>query len=80
MTESDELNPGMMAKKECLLPPGEAGGRSAQEYCAADCEEEHGFLRRTIVPVQGRGRFTLSCVCPHCHRYPLEDYIWWVST
>ena len=19
-------------------------------------------------------------VCPHCHRYPLEDYTWWVST
>ena len=21
----------------------------------------------------------LSYVCPHCHRYLLENYIWWVS-
>ena len=20
---------------------------------------------------------TLSYVCPHCHRLPLEDYVWW---
>ena len=18
-------------------------------------------------------------MCPHCHRFPIEDYIWWVS-
>ena len=26
------------------------------------------------------GRVTLSYVCPHCHRHPLEDYLWWVPT
>ena len=26
------------------------------------------------------GGVTLSYVCPHCNRFPLEDYIWWVST
>ena len=27
-----------------------------------------------------QGGVTLSYVCPHCHRYPLEDHIWSVST
>ena len=36
--------------------------------------------QRTTVPVEGQGWVTLSFVCPHCHRYPVEDYIWWVST
>ena len=35
------------------------------------------FLRRIIVPVGGQGGVTK---CPRCHRYPLEDKIWWVST
>ena len=38
------------------------------------------FLKRIIVPVGGRGGVTPAYVCPHCHSYPLEDYIWWVST
>ena len=44
-------------------------------------------LRRSIVPgvAEEQGLLaadlrTLSYVCSHCHRYPLEDYIWWVST
>ena len=32
------------------------------------------------MPIEGQGGVTLSYVCPHCHRYPLEDYIWWVSS
>ena len=32
------------------------------------------FPRRIIVPVEGQG-VTLSYVCPHCHRYPREDYL-----
>ena len=39
-----------------------------------------GFLRRIIAPIGRKGGVTLSYVCLHCHRYPLEDYIWWVST
>ena len=27
-----------------------------------------------------RGGVTLSYVCPHCHRFPLEDYTWWISS
>ena len=29
---------------EAVIPPGEAGRRPAQEHCAADCAELHGFL------------------------------------
>ena len=39
-----------------------------------------GFLRRVISPVVGMGGVTLSYVCPHCNSFPLEGYIWWVST
>ena len=38
------------------------------------------ILRRKIVPVQGQGVVSLSYVCPHLYRFPIEDYIWWVST
>ena len=31
------------------------------------------LLRRIFAPVQGHG-VTLSYVCPHCHRFPPEDY------
>ena len=38
------------------------------------------FLRRIIAPASGVGGVTLSCVCPHCNCFPLEGYIWWVSS
>ena len=34
----------MKAGNTGVLPRGEAGGRSAEEYCAADPAEEHGLL------------------------------------
>ena len=34
------------------------------------------LLRRIIAPADGMGRVALSCVCPHCNSFPLEDYIW----
>ena len=37
------------------------------------------FLLPVIAPVGGMG-VTLSYVCPHCNCFPLDDYIWWVST
>ncbi len=37
-------------------------------------------MRRIIAPVQVWGDVTRSCVCPHCHRFSLEDQPWWVST
>ena len=30
--------------------------------------------------MEGQGGVTLSSVCPLCHRFPREGYIWWVST
>ena len=38
------------------------------------------FLRWIILPVDGMGGVTLSCVCPHCNSFPLEDCTWWVSS
>ena len=35
------------------------------------------FLRRIIASVGGPGGVTLSYVCPHSYRLPMEDYIWW---
>ena len=34
------------------------------------------FVKRIIVLVGGQGVVTLSHVCPHCHRFPLEDHDW----
>ena len=36
------------------------------------------FLRRIVDMGEGQG-ITLTSVCPHCHRFPAEDYIWWVT-
>ena len=38
------------------------------------------LLRRSVAPNDGVGGVTLSYVCPLCHCFPLEDYIWWVSS
>ena len=35
---------------------------------------------RIRAPVGRRGEVVLSYVCRHCHRFPIEDYIWWVPT
>ena len=37
------------------------------------------FLRRIIAPAGGQGGVTLSYLCPNCTKFPLEDYMWWVS-
>ena len=36
------------------------------------------FLRRIMDMGEGQG-ITLTCVCPRFHRFPAEDYIWWVT-
>ena len=38
------------------------------------------FLRRIVAPMSAMGGVTLSKVCPHCSCFPLDDYIWWVSS
>ena len=37
------------------------------------------YLWRIIAPVGGQGGVTTSYLCPNCNRFPLEDYVWWVS-
>ena len=51
----------------------------AWALCRKYLRKSTDFLRRVIAPVGGMGGVTLSYNCPHCHRFPLEDYIWWVS-
>ena len=53
--------------------PEHRTGHPADEHCT-------DFLRGIIAPVDGMGGVTLSCLCQHSHCYPLEEYIWWVSS
>ena len=48
--------------------------RSIAQDTLSKCTD---FSRRIIAPVDGMGG---SYVCPHCSCFPLDDYIWWVST
>ena len=50
-------------------------------HCAGNfLKKSTDFLRWIIAPVDGMGGVTLWYVCPHCNSFPLEDYIWWVTT
>ena len=60
-----------------VRPRGWAGGRSAEEQCAADFVGSTGFPRRIIAPVGG---VTLSHGVPSLSSFSIEDYIRWVST
>ena len=74
----EELNPWMM--KKLREPPSLASREDDQGTCVVQKgQKSMDYLRQTLVLVGGQGGVTLSCVCPYCHRYPLEDYIWWVS-
>ena len=37
------------------------------------------YLRRIIAPAGRQGGVTMSDLCPHCNRFPMKDYVWWVS-
>ena len=28
---------------------------------------------------RGHGGVTMSCLCPHCNSFPMEDNMWWAS-
>ena len=51
-------------------------GDGRQRFAQLILQKSNDFSRRIIAPVRGLGGSSLSYVCPHCHRYPLEDYIW----
>ena len=37
------------------------------------------YLRRIIAPAGEQGDVAMSYLCPHCHSFHMEDYVWWVS-
>ena len=49
--------------------------RSVVQQILQKSQKITDFLRLIIAPVGGQGGVTLSCVCPHCHRFPLEDWV-----
>ena len=80
LRKSDGLNPWTMAK----LTESYCQAKHDDEKCRSIVQQimqrSTDFRRRFIVSVEGQGGVTLSYVCPHCHRHPREDYIWWVQT
>ena len=36
-------------------------------------------LRRIVALAGEQGGVAMSYLCPHCNRFPMEDYDWWVS-
>ena len=48
-------------------------------HCASGVGKEHGLHEANHHASPRAGRVTLSYVCPHCHRFLLEDHIRWVS-
>ena len=80
LTEKEELNPWMMAKlkNSVFQARQEADQRKSSvqqvlQGCTDFFEADHRASARA-------GRVTLSYECPRCHRFPLEDYIWCVSS
>ena len=61
--KNDKLNAWSSAKLR-----GGARRRRAEEQFAADSAEEHGLL-------EADDRARRSYVCPHCRRYPLQNFI-----
>ena len=63
-----------------VLPRKEAGGRSAKEHLRSRfCRRARTCWGGSLRQLKGREGVTLSCVCPHCHRFPRDHYIQWVS-
>ena len=65
--------------KECYakVESEDVGRRSTAQDIL---RESSDFLRSVIAPVGGVEGVTLSYVCPHCRCFPLEGYMWWVSS
>ena len=78
LMKSVETSPWMMVKLKENFSRRSSTVTSARAMCMM--QKSTDFLRRNSVPVEGEGWVTLSYVCVHCHRYPLEDCIWFVST
>ena len=80
LLKSDKLDARTSAKlRECYYEVRQEDDER-KSIVHQTLQKSTDFLRSIIVPLGGQGEVTLSYVCPHCHRYPVEDYIWWVST
>ena len=79
LTRSEEVNPWMLAKLKESYHQVRQENDQRKSIVQQELVEKKDFLRRIIAPVNGQGGVTLSHVCPHCHRFPSEDYIRWVS-
>ena len=78
--KSEELNPCTMAKlKESHIQVRQDDDQR-KSVVQQIMQKSADFLRRTVEATEGQRRVTPSYVCPNCHRYPLEEYIWWIST
>ena len=79
LMKSEELNPWMIAKLKASYGQATQDDDECKSIVQQIMQKSTDFLRRIVVPVEGQGGVALSHVCPDCHRYPLEDYIKWVS-
>ena len=72
LMRSEELDPWMMAKLWESYYQARQENDPRKSNAQKVMKKSTDFLRRIIAQLKDR-------VCPHCHRCPREDHIWWVS-
>ena len=77
---AEDLGRALLGRRLALPDEVEQNNPGPTEHCAGDLPKSADFPKRIIVPVGGQVGVTLSLVCPLCHRFPIEDNIWLVST
>ena len=75
LVKGDKLNAWTSAKLRVCFCEVEQEEEERNSMVQHISQKSTDFLRRIIVPVEGQGGVTLSYVCPHCHRYPLEEAV-----
>ena len=72
LMRSEELDPWMMEKLWESYYQARQENDPRKSIAQKVMKKSTDFLRRIIAQLKDR-------VCPHCHRCPREDHIWWVS-
>ena len=62
-----------------LLQRGGTSRRTPTGHCTGYSGEKHGFVEADHRASRRSMSVILSYVCPHCHRFPFEYYIWSIS-
>ena len=75
LVESDRLNTWTSAKQRECHSEMDQEDEERKTIVQQILQKSTELLRWIIVPVEGQGGVTLWSVCPHGHRYPLEDNI-----